>query len=349
LLDRFGLRVPIFQAGFGSVTNVALAAAVSNAGAMGALGTLNAQNVKDRVAELRAATKGPFFVNIILQVFVTNPPDILPIVLDAGAPLVQFSWGIPAAQGVAMIRAARAQFGVQVTSRESARAALDAGADFLICQGTEADGHVQAHRGVYEALPEVLAEAKETPVIAAGGIGNGMGIYKALRAGASAVLLGTRFVATTESNAHEEYKKSLLGAKVADTALTMCFQDGWPQLHRALRNATFRAWEAAGCPRPGKPGRGRGDVQARGWIADSAVLQQSTTGGVHGRRNWEGCTLCRDRGQRGEGSAGSWRTGEAALGGNSGGASGLNVRWVLSRSVLPIQPGPFKSRKLAEH
>ena len=85
---------------------------------------------------------------------------------------------------------------------------------------------MQAHRGVYEALPEVPAEAKETPVIAAGGIGNGAGIYKALRAGASAALLGTRFVATEESNAHDEYKRSLLGARGADTALTMCFQDG---------------------------------------------------------------------------------------------------------------------------
>jgi nitronate monooxygenase len=257
LLDKFGLRVPIFQAGFGSVTSVALAAAVSNAGAMGALGTLNARTAKERVAALRAATKGPFFVNMILQLFRTNPPDILPIVLEAGAPLVQFSWGIPAPEAVATIRAARARFGIQVTSRDNARAALDAGADFLICQGTEAGGHVQAHRGVYEALPEVLAEAKETPVIAAGGIGNGAGIYKALRAGASAALLGTRFVATAESNAHEEYKRSLMEAKGADTALSMCFQDGWPQLHRALRNATFRAWEAAGCPLPGKrPGEG---------------------------------------------------------------------------------------------
>jgi nitronate monooxygenase len=257
LLDRFGLSVPIFQAGFGSVTSVPLAAAVSNAGAMGALGTLNAGNAKERVTSLRAATKGPFFVNMILQLYPANPPDILPICLDAGAPIVQFSWGIPSREAVSMIRVAHARFGMQVTSRESARAALDAGADFLICQGTEAGGHVQAHRGLYEVLPEVLDEAKETPVVAAGGIGNGAAIYKALSAGAGAALLGTRFVATAESNAHEQYKKAVIAAKAGDTALTMCFQDRWPQLHRALRNSTFHAWDAAGCPPPGKrPGEG---------------------------------------------------------------------------------------------
>ena len=252
LLASFGLNIPIFQAGFGSCTSIPLAAAVSNAGAMGALGSLNAQTAKDRVAGLLAATKRPFFVNMILQLFPTNPPNILPICLDAGTRILQFSWGLPSAEAVRMIRSSGARFGVQVTSKENARAALDTGADFLICQGTEAGGHVQAHRGLYEALPIVLEEAKDRPVLAAGGIGDGAGIYKALSAGASAVVLGTRFVATRESNAHDEYKRALVGAKASDTALTLCFQTGWPALHRVLRNSTFLAWEAAGCPSAGK-------------------------------------------------------------------------------------------------
>ncbi len=103
----------------------------------------------------------------------------------------------------------------------------------------EAGGHVQAHRGLFEALPAVLDEAKDKPVIAAGGIGDGRGIYRALSAGASAAMLGTRFVATVESNAHAEYKKALIGAKANDTALTVCFQDGWTATHRVLRNRTF--------------------------------------------------------------------------------------------------------------
>jgi nitronate monooxygenase len=258
VLDLFGLKYPIFQAGFGAAAGVPLAAAVSNAGAMGAVGSLGSpDNARDIVSKLRAATKGPFFVNIILQLQPANPPATLPVALDAGAPVVQFSWGIPALEAVSMIRSSGAKFGMQVTSKESARMALDLGADYLVCQGTEAGGHVQAHRGLFEALPMVLEEAKNTPVIAAGGIGDGSGIYKALSAGAGAAMLGTRFVATVESNAHRDYKQALIAAKARETALTICFQDGWLATHRVLRNQTFVAWEAAGCPSPGKrPGEG---------------------------------------------------------------------------------------------
>jgi nitronate monooxygenase len=145
---------------------------------------------------------------------------------------------------------------------ESARAALDLGADYLVCQGTEAGGHVQANRELYKILPEVLNEARQIPVVASGGIGNGQGIGKALLAGASAAMLGTRFVATVESNAHPDYKQAIVAAHAEDTALTTCFQDGWPYApHRALRNRTFVMWDAAGCPPPGKR-PGEGDVVA---------------------------------------------------------------------------------------
>ena len=98
--------------------------------------------------------------------------------LDAGAPVVQFSWGVPTKGAVSAIRAAGAKMGMQITGAESARAALDVGADYLVCQGTEAGGHVQATRGLYESLPLVLEEAKQIPVIASGGIGDGQGIRK---------------------------------------------------------------------------------------------------------------------------------------------------------------------------
>jgi nitronate monooxygenase len=184
-------------------------------------------------------------------------------VLDAGAPVVQFSWGLPAKEAVSAIRAAGAKMGMQVTGAESARAALDVGADYLVCQGTEAGGHVQATRGLYESLPLVLEEAKKIPVIASGGIGNGQGIRKALLAGACGAALGTRFLATIESNAHADFKRAVIAAHAQDTALTICFQDGWPATHRALRNRTFVMWDAAGCPSPGKR-PGEGDVVATG-------------------------------------------------------------------------------------
>lgn len=256
--ELFGLKYPIFQAGFGSATSVPLAAAVANAGAMGAVGSLgNGENARAVVSKLRAATKGSFFVNIILHAQSANTPGVLAAALDAGAPVIQFSWGIPTRESVSLIRASGARFGMQVTSRESARMAVDLGADFLVCQGVEAGGHVQAHRGLLESLPLILEAANGKPVIAAGGIGDGRGIHRVLVAGAGAAMLGTRFVATVESNAHLDYKKALIAAKATDTALTVCFQDGWPALHRVLQNRTFVAWEAAGCPSPGKrPGEG---------------------------------------------------------------------------------------------
>ncbi len=257
LVELFGLKYPIFQAGFGTSTTVPLAAAISNAGAMGAIAGLRIESAKDTVQKLKAATNRPFYVNILLALQAQNPPAILPAVLEGGAQVIQFSWGLPAREAIAMIRSNGAKFGMQVTSKESARMALDLGADYLVCQGTEAGGHVQAHRGLFETLPLVLEEARGKPVIAAGGIGDGLGIAKALSAGAGAAMLGTRFLATVESAAHPDYKRSLIGAKAADTALTMCFQDGWPAAHRVLRNQTFVNWEAAGCPPPGKrPGEG---------------------------------------------------------------------------------------------
>ena len=190
------------------VTCPELAIAVANAGAMGALAISGwpLEKARDAVSRVRAATKGPFFVNYILGL----EPASLKAVLDAGAPAVQFSWGVPTKEAVSAIRAAGAKMGMQITGAESARAALDAGADYLVCQGTEAGGHVQATRGLYEALPLVLEEAKQIPVIASGGIGNGQGIRKALMAGALGAMLGTRFLATIESNAHPAFKQAVV-------------------------------------------------------------------------------------------------------------------------------------------
>jgi nitronate monooxygenase len=253
-----------------------------------------------------------------------NEPASLRAALDAGAPIVQFSWGMPSKEAVAAIRAASAKMGMQVTSAESARAALDLGADYLVCQGTEAGGHVQGTRGLYKALPIVLQEAQEKLVIASGGIGNGQGVREALLAGASAAMLGTRFVATVESNAPPAYKQAIIAAHAEDTALTNCFQDGWPAMHRALRNRTFLMWDAAGCPAPGKrPGEGEeivsrpdGSKVRRYWYQSPVrdeqgaitecplyagrsvqVVKDLPTAGELVRRLWRECEVAPTRGQ----------------------------------------------------
>lgn len=260
LMALFGLKYPIFNAGMGGRALPELAIAVSNAGGLGAIGTgrASADVVRRLVLQIKSATNRPFAVNFLLAL----NPVTLPIALDAGAPIVQFAWGIPTLENVTTIRNAGAKMGIQISSVAGARRALDVGADYLICQGTEAGGHVQATRALYEVLPAVIDEAKTVPVLAGGGIANGAHIRRALLAGASGVLIGTRFVATKEAFAHEEYKTSIIRAKASDTVLTVCFHDGWENApHRVLRNRTLELWEAAGCPPSGKR-PGEGDIVA---------------------------------------------------------------------------------------
>jgi nitronate monooxygenase len=264
-MARFGLRYPIMQAPYGGP---ALAAAISNAGALGtvSLWVGTEATARERVETMRQTTAQLFAVNYVLSF----EPRSLPAALDAGAPVVHFSWGIPSAAMAAMVRQRGAIFGVQVATVEGASAALDAGAAYLVCQGVEAGGHVQSSTPLYDLLPRVAELAKDTPVLAAGGITHGRDICRALRAGAAGVLLGTRFVATQESMAHPEYKAALVRAGATDTALSVCFQDGWPgALHRTLRNATLARWEAAGCPPVGQR-PGEGDIVAR--LADGSPV-----------------------------------------------------------------------------
>jgi nitronate monooxygenase len=256
LLNAFGAKYPIFCAGMGGVAMPELAIAVSNAGGVGALGSagLGPDMIRESVARVKAGTDGPFAVNFLL----TFGADALPVVLDAGAPIIQFAWGIPTADMVATIRRAGAKLGVQIGSPDGARLALDAGADYLICQGTEAGGHVQATSALYDVLAAVVDVADRVPVLAAGGVANGVQIRRALVAGASGALVGTRFVATVEANTHDDYKRAIAEASASDTVMTVCFQNEWPSApHRVLRNGTFRNWEAAGCPPVGRrPGEG---------------------------------------------------------------------------------------------
>jgi nitronate monooxygenase len=253
LMNAFGLKVPIFNAGMGGTATPELAIAVTNAGGLGAIGagaTRDIVSIRDRVTRIRAATgTRPFAVNYLLAF----EPVTLQTAVDAGAPVIQFAWGIPDSAMVAIVKGGGAKMGVQVAGVAGARRAIDAGADYLICQGTEAGGHVQATRALYDSLPAIVDAATSTPVLAGGGIASGAHIRRALVAGASGVLVGTRFLASKESAAHDDYKQLLARSKADDTVLTVCFQDGWINApHRVLRNRTLDMWEAAGCPPPGK-------------------------------------------------------------------------------------------------
>lgn len=253
----FNLKYPIVQAPTAGPAGEALAIAVTNAGAMGALPLTwdSAEDVLKHVSTVKAATKGGFFVNYVLSF----PPKTLDKALEAGVSAVQFSWGMPSKELVSKVHAAGAKMGIQVTGRSSAKTALDLGADYLVCQGTEAGGHVQATKNLLTALKEVLEVAGQTPVLVSGGISTGHEIRHWLSKGAAGVVMGTRFVATKESIAHSQYKEAIIEAEDDATVMSACFyKSGFGNrsaLHRVLRNDTFTMWEAAGCPPEGqRPG-----------------------------------------------------------------------------------------------
>ncbi len=250
-----GMTYPILQAPTGSITGPEVAVAVASAGGMGAIAPYRGapEAAAEQARQVRAKTSGAFQANFALMI----PPHNLTAVLEAGVPVITFSWGDPKPY-MAQTQAAGAKIGIQVTNVTGAQYALDLGADFLICQGIEAGGHVQSFTPLWELLPSIVAEARGVPVVAAGGIGDGAGIAKALALGAAGAMLGTRFVATQESRAHPLYKQSLIEARAADSALTLCFDGEWPQAaHRVVRNATLDNWEAAGSPIAGqRPGEG---------------------------------------------------------------------------------------------
>lgn len=203
------------------------------------------------VKQVRVEAGGLFQANFVLHF----EPKALSAVLDAGVPIVTFSWGIPY-DHAKLVKESGALLGIQVVNSMGAQLALELEPDFLICQGIEAGGHVQSSTPLNELLPKILEVAGSTPVVAAGGLAAGQHVRGVLDAGATGAMLGTRFVATVESRAHLAYKQFLVEQE--ETALTICFDKGWPNaLHRVLRNSTYLNWEALGSPfEPGKPGTG---------------------------------------------------------------------------------------------
>jgi len=251
------LKIPILQAPIEATAG--LAAAVSNAGGMGSVqGTWSAPDEAAALVEgILSKTTNPFFVNYVLSF----TPNSLDAVIEAGAPAVTFSWGIDRGL-IEHAHKKNVVVGIQIGSLEGAKAAILSGADFIICQGVEAGGHVQSTTALANLLPQVLDSVGEIPVFAAGGLANAEDIGLALRQGARGAMLGTRFLATKESDAHQLYKNAIIASDGTDTVYTVCFDGGWPQApHRVIRNQTLKDWEAAGCPPQGKRPR-EGDIVA---------------------------------------------------------------------------------------
>ena len=221
----------------GSILSPELAAAVSNAGALGQVtfAGIELDDAKGRLDRLVSLTTKPFGVNIVIPYL---DKEILELVVHK-ARVIDFFWGEPDPELVKLVHDAGALASWQVGSVSEAVAAEKAGCDFIIAQGIEAGGHIRGTLGLLPLLTQVLDKVS-VPVLAAGGIGSGRGIAAVLAAGASGVRMGTRFIAAAESNAHPDYVRAIISAQAEDSVRTNRFEVECPlcpSTHGVLRSA----------------------------------------------------------------------------------------------------------------
>jgi nitronate monooxygenase len=233
--ELVGCRVPLQLAGMGGVATPELAGAVSAAGGLGMIGgpLLSPAEIAQALDGLNTRKVGPVGITFIIS-FLEDRQCV--VAAASRAKVVEFSFGSPDRSLVDLVHKGGALASWQVGSREEALAAVEAGCDFIIAQGTEGGGHLTGRIGLFALLDEVLDVVK-IPVLAAGGIGSGRTMAAALTAGASGVRLGTRFLATPEANVHPGYAEKLLPARAKDTVFTHAFDLMMPGIpHRVLRS-----------------------------------------------------------------------------------------------------------------
>jgi nitronate monooxygenase len=239
-----GCSVPIQQAGMGAAAPPELTAAVSEAGALGMLGTarsgLSAMTLAGLLQRTRQLTTRPFGVNFIMRpgsAAARSPREFIGQAARL-AKLVEFFYTDPDAEFVRLVHDQGALVSWQVGSREEALAAANIGCDVIVAQGIEAGGHIRGTIGLLTLLSEVLEAVPGVPILAAGGIGTGRAMAAALAAGADGVRVGTRFVASEEAGVHPTYTDALVAAQAQDSVYTRAFHVGWPEApHRVLRSA----------------------------------------------------------------------------------------------------------------
>jgi enoyl-[acyl-carrier protein] reductase II len=216
--DILGIRYPILQAGMIWASGHRLAAACAEAGILGTIGSASMKPdfLRAQIQKARALTTRPLAVNI--PMLRGDAAELLAVSLEEGIRIVITSAGNPTILGP-RIREAGATWVHVVPSVKHGRKAEDAGAHVVIGEGTEAGGHNGVDEITTFALVPQLADALSVPVAAAGGIADGRGFLAALALGAEGISVGTRFAATPESSAHENYKEAVVRAGDSATAL----------------------------------------------------------------------------------------------------------------------------------
>lgn len=240
ITELFDIKYPIIQAGMIWCSGWELASAVSNAGGLGIIGagSMYPDILRDQIRKCKAATNQPFAVNLPLLY-----PDIdkhIQIIIEEGVKIVFTSAGNPKTwtsilkeKGIKVVHV--------IANLKFALKCEEAGVDAIVAEGFEAGGHNGREETTTMCLIPMIKEKVKLPLIAAGGIGSGRAMLAAMALGAEAVQIGSRFVASEESSAHIEFKKSVINAGDGDTILTL--KDLTPV--RLIKNEFYQKVEAA--------------------------------------------------------------------------------------------------------
>ncbi len=298
LCDLLGIRYPICQAGMGWVARSALAAAVSEAGGLGVIAAAHGSPaaLREEIHRVRDAIDAPFGVDILFATtrttggeterFTDDVKGWIDVALEERVPVIVAGLGNPGpvtAQAHAIGSKVMALCGNVKQARDHAAN----GVDVVLAQGHEAGGHTGRIAGLV-LIPAIVDAVAPVPVVAAGGIADGRGLVAALALGAVGVWLGTRFIATTEAYAHDNYKNKIVAIDEEGTVVSRA-SSGKPC--RLIRNNFTREWDKrleeiqpfpVQYERVGRPA----SVQARerGDIENGSAACGQSAGLVHGVR-----------------------------------------------------------------
>ena len=217
ICDLLGIRYPLFQGGMAWIADARLAAAVSNAGGLGLISSINfsTEAVREEIRLCRTLTDKPFGVNIMLQA--PNAAEVAALVVEEGIRVVTTGAGSPAAYMAAWKEAGVTVIPV-VASVAYALKMQEIGASALIAEGAESGGHIGDIHTM--ALVPQVVDAVDIPVLAAGGIFDGRSAAAAFMLGACGVQVGTRFLVADECRVHDVYKDRLIKASDIGTMVT---------------------------------------------------------------------------------------------------------------------------------
>ncbi len=216
----FNIQYPIVQGGMIWVSGWRLASSVSNAGGLGLIGagSMYPEVLREHIQKCKKATTKPFGVNV--PMIYPNIEEIIQIIIEEGVKIVFTSAGNPKTH-TSRLKENGITVAHVVSSVKFAIKAQDAGVDAVVAEGFEAGGHNGYEETTTFTLIPMVKEKLEIPLIAAGGIGNGRGMLAAMILGAGGVQVGSRFVASEESSAHQGFKDMVVKANDGDTLLTL--------------------------------------------------------------------------------------------------------------------------------